>query len=214
MCGNGIRCVGKYLYDNGIKRKINLEIMTKSGVKRLKLVVNPQTDTVEAVVVNMGIPCFEPMRIPVLSDNGRADDMELELDGLGRITVDCVSMGNPHAVCFVEDVDEIDLELVGPPVENHVAFPEGVNAEFVEIIDAHTLKFRVWERGSGETLACGTGICAACAVAVKKGICRKNEKITVYARGGALEIVVGDDGTVYMAGPAETAYRGEVEFDG
>ncbi len=214
MCGNGVRCVGKYLYDNGIKRKTNLEIMTKSGVKHLKLVVDPQTDTVESVVVNMGLPCFEPLKIPVVSESGRSDDLELELGDLGRITVDCVSMGNPHAVCFVEDVDEVDLELVGPLVENHAAFPEGVNAEFVEILDAHTLKFRVWERGSAETLACGTGICAACAVAVQKGICHKNEKITVYARGGALEIVVSGDGTVYMAGPAETSYKGEAEFDG
>ena len=214
MCGNGIRCVGKYLYDTGLKHQQNLKIMTKSGVRYLKVIENPETGKASALVVNMGRPCWEPDQIPVQTENGRADHLMLMLDGYGTMTADCVSMGNPHAVCFVSDVDSVNLEAVGPLIEHHPAFPEGVNAEFVEVIDSHTLKFRVWERGSGETLACGTGVCAACAVAVNRGICRKNEKIIVHVRGGTLEIVIDDDWTVYMAGPAELAYRGEVEFDG
>lgn len=214
MCGNGIRCVGKYLYDTGLKHQQNLKIMTKSGVRYLKVIENPETGKASALVVNMGRPCWDPAQIPVQTENGQADHLTLALDGYGTLTVDCVSMGNPHAVCFVSDVDAINLETVGPLVEHHPAFPEGVNAEFVEVMDSHTLKFRVWERGSGETLACGTGVCAACAAAVSRGICRKNEKITVHVRGGTLEIVIDDDWTVYMAGPAELAYQGEVEFDG
>lgn len=210
MCGNGIRCVGKYLYDNGLVNKTTVNVMTRSGVKTLRLNVNEASNTVESVIVNMGAPCFVPGEIPVRAE--RASNLELQLNGFGKITVDCVSMGNPHAVCFVRDVDALDLEKIGPMVEKHEAFPDSVNTEFVEVIDSNTLKFRVWERGSGETLACGTGICAACVIATEKGICRKNEKITVHARGGIVEIVVTSDGPVYMSGPAELAYRGEVEL--
>ncbi len=210
MCGNGIRCVGKYLYDNRLVDKQTIAVMTQSGVKTLRLVIDKETDTVESVVVDMGAPCFEPEKIPVNAP--KANDVTLQLGDLGSITVDCVSMGNPHAVCFVRDVDALDLEKIGPYVEKHAIFPDSVNTEFVEIIDSNTLKFRVWERGSGETLACGTGICAACVIAVAKGICRKDEKITVYARGGIVEIVVTSAGPVYMSGPAEIAFRGEVEL--
>ena len=149
MCGNGIRCVGKYLYDTGLKHQQNLKIMTKSGVRYLKVIENPETGKASALVVNMGRPCWDPAQIPVQTENGQADHLTLALDGYGTLTVDCVSMGNPHAVCFVSDVDAINLETVGPLVEHHPAFPEGVNAEFVEVMDSHTLKFRVWERGSG-----------------------------------------------------------------
>lgn len=213
MCGNGIRCVGKYLYDSGLKRKTNLKIMTKSGVRHLQILEDPVTGHAVSVVVDMGQPCWTPAQIPVQVDGDSADNVQLCLDGYGEISLDCVSMGNPHAVCFVKDVDALDLPTIGPMIEHHAIFPEGVNTEFVQMIDDHTMKFRVWERGSGETLACGTGVCAACAVAVKRGICRKNEKITVDVRGGTLEIVMDDDHTVYMAGPAELVYRGEVEWN-
>lgn len=210
MCGNGIRCVAKYLYDNGICRKKTMRIMTKSG-ERIVEVRTDESDTVRSAIVGMGVPCFVPSEIPLMADS--ADDLPLVLPTGESLTVSCVSVGNPHAVCFVEDVDRLELERIGPMCEKHPFFPEQVNTEFVQVLNSTTLKFRVWERGSGETLACGTGISAACAVAVRKGICPADTPITVHARGGTLVITVTKNG-ITMEGPAEISYRGVVEYHG
>lgn len=211
MCGNGIRCVAKYLYDNNICRKTTLLIDTLSGIKTVKVLCGPD-GLVESAVVDMGAPSFEPSLIP-LAEGYSPLDMEIEIPSLGKVTVNCVSMGNPHAVCFIDpDDDELDIASVGPEIECHQAFPEHTNVEFVEVLDAHTLRFRVWERGSGETLACGTGICAAVAVCCRKGVCPYGEAITVYAQGGELSVVCVKNGSVFLSGPAVVSYRGEVEY--
>ena len=211
MCGNGIRCVGKYLHDFGICKKDTLRIRTGSGIKTLKLILD-KSGLVEAAVVDMGIPEFTPANIPVLSKDNSSFDILVNAGEFGNLRVDCVSMGNPHAVSFFDDIDELELEKIGPLIEQNEIFPDGVNVEFVEVLSPDSLKFRVWERGSGETLSCGTGICAAVAVACEKGISPRGEKITVYSKGGNLEIVYQKDGHIFMTGPAEISYIGEVEI--
>ena len=213
MCGNGIRCVGKYLWDYGICKKDSLKIQTNSGIKTLKLNIGAD-GKVKSAVVDMGKPEFDPEKIPVKAGKNSAFGVSLFLGRYGKLNVDCVSMGNPHAVIVTDNVDKIELEKIGPIVEHNDMFPEGVNKEFIEVIGKHSLKFRVWELGSGETLACGTGICAAVAVACEKGLCPKNESISVHAKGGCLEILYGADGHIYLTGPAEEAFTGEVEIDG
>ena len=205
MCGNAIRCVGKYLYDENVCRKEELSVETKSGIKYLRLYI--ENGKVRRVRVDMGKADFDPKSLPVLLE-GEAVDRPVKIaGGLHRIT--CVSMGNPHCVLF-EDPDGADLERIGPLFENAPLFPERVNTEFVKVIGKNALKMRVWERGSGETMACGTGACAAAAAACACGKCDAGQDILVQLRGGDLVIHVGE--TVFMTGEAEKVFSGEVEI--
>lgn len=223
MCGNAIRCVGKYLYDGGIVHGEDMTVETRSGIKKLHCFAG-ENGKVREVRVDMGPAVFEPARIPAVFEPGRGSavseagrffaageecivDRPLKIAGR-TFSVTCLSMGNPHCVVF-ENPDGVDLEKIGPLFENAPVFPQRVNTEFVQKIGERTLKMRVWERGSGETMACGTGACAAAAAAVAKGMFPAGEEITVKLRGGDLKICVGD--TVYMTGGAEVVFTGEVE---
>ena len=211
MCGNGIRCVGKFVYDKGLvpADKTTVTIDTLSGIKTLELTV--RDGKVQSARVDMGAAILTPAEIPVVFDKERMIDEGLNVDGKEwRVTA--VSMGNPHCVTFVDDVDGLALEKIGPHFEHHPAFPERVNTEFVKVIDDHTLQMRVWERGSGETWACGTGACATAVAACLNGFCKKGEDITVRLRGGDLVINYTDE-TVIMTGPASTVFEGEVEIE-
>lgn len=204
MCGNGIRCVGKFVYDRGIARKEVLRVDTRSGIKTLYLTV--ENGEVASVRVNMGTPAFAPQEIPTTLPETL--DVPLEAnDTTYRVT--CVSMGNPHCVQFVEDVDSLDLEKIGPALEKHPAFPQRANIEFVQLVSENEVKMRVWERGSGETWACGTG---ACAVAVACALNKKTGRhVLVHLRGGDLFIDWDEaTGAVEMTGPAEIAFDGVV----
>ena len=209
MCGNGIRCVGKFVYDKGLvpAGKTTITIDTLSGIKTLELTV--KDGKVQSARVDMEAAILRPADIPVKYDGDRMIDAPLEVDGK-TWNVTAVSMGNPHCVTFVDDVDSLDLEKIGPHFENHPVFPERVNTEFVKVIDDRTLQMRVWERGSGETWACGTGACATAVAACLNGYCKKGDDITVHLRGGDLVIRYTDD-TVIMTGPASTVFEGVVE---
>ena len=209
MCGNGIRCVGKYVYDSGIARKEMLTIDSLSGVKTLHMTI--ENGKAAAARVDMGPAILEPARIPVNLPGERAVAVPVEVAGK-EYKITCVSMGNPHAVIFIDhDPMELDLPKIGPDFEHHPLFPQRVNTEFVRVLDDHTLQMRVWERGSGETWACGTGTCASAVAAVLNGYCKKGEDILVHLRGGDLTIRYTDE-TVYMTGPAATAFTGSVEL--
>lgn len=206
MCGNAIRCVGKYLYDNGIVRSEQIAVATKSGVKTLQLFV--QNGEVARVRVNMGAAEFSPARIPANLEGERVVNRPVRIGGM-PYSITCISMGNPHCVVFVDDPYRLPLEKIGPTFENSPLFPERVNTEFVRAIDRTTLQMRVWERGSGETWACGTGACAAAAAAVANGLCPKDADITVRLRGGGLTIRVTDQ-AVWMTGGAIKVFEGVV----
>ena len=210
MCGNGIRCVAKFVYDYGIvpAEKTTVAIDTLSGIKTIDLTV--ENGRAIAAKVDMGAPILKPADIPMNFDGEIVVDQMLEVDGK-TWKVTAVSMGNPHCVTFVDDVDSLDLEKIGPSFENHPAFPDRVNTEFVRVIDEHTLQMRVWERGSGETWACGTGACATVVAACLNGYCKKGEDITVHLRGGDL-VIRYTDKTVMMTGPAATVFEGEIEI--
>ncbi len=208
MCGNGIRCVGKYLYDNGMTGKTALTIETRSGIRQLLLYV--RGGKVKSVTVDMGKADLTPEHIPVRLNGARVVARPVAIEGESyRIT--CVSMGNPHCVIFVENPDLVDIERVGPAVEHASLFPDRANVEFVRVLDGHTLKMRVWERGSGETLACGTGACAAVVAAVENGFCQKGEDVNVHLRGGDLLVRYTDE-AVYMTGDARKNYEGVAEL--
>jgi diaminopimelate epimerase len=208
MCGNAIRCVGKYVYDRGMTRKNPVSIETLAGIKILELHI--KDGVVETVRVDMGEPILDPDEIPVdyASDRFIAGEIPVD-DTVYEAT--CVSMGNPHTVIFMKSVDDLKLEEIGPPIENHLMFPNRTNTEFVRVLDDGTLKMRVWERGSGETLACGTGACAVLVASVlNKKSGRKN---IVHLLGGDLEIEWDEnDNHVYMTGPAVTVFEGEIEL--
>jgi len=208
MCGNAIRCVAKYLYDNGIVKKNEIKIETLSGIKKLQIFT--QNDLVSSVKVDMGRAEFKPSKIPVALQGESIINAPLDINGhIYHIT--CVSMGNPHAVVFCQDVDGLELAKLGPCFENNEIFPERVNTEFVKVIDKNTLKMRVWERGSGETLACGTGACAAAVAAVLNGYCSKGEDIRVQLLGGELVINYTDE-AVFMTGGCEKVFEGVIEI--
>ena len=211
MCGNGIRCVAKYVYDYGLTDKTSITIECFGAVKYLDLTLGAD-GMVSTVRVNMGAPVLRASEVPVLSDNEQVVDEEIMVNGRTyRMT--CVSMGNPHAVVFVDDIDDMgkfEIEKIGPYFENHERFPERTNTEFVKVIDKNTVQMRVWERGTGETLACGTGCCATTAACVLNG--RTDTKVNVKVLGG--EILCEwdrDDNLVYMTGPAATVFEGSVE---
>lgn len=207
MCGNATRCIGKYVYDTGLTDKTEVSLETNSGIKYLKLYT--KDGKVDSVTVDMGKAVLVPKDIPVNSELDRFISQPVEVCGK-TWDITCVSMGNPHAVIFTEGVAELDLEKIGPHFENHSLFPNRVNTEFAEVIDDHTLNMRVWERGSGETFACGTGTCATVVAAVLNGICRHDEEVLVHLRGGDLRITYKTDGTVLMTGPAEYVFEGTV----
>ena len=208
MCGNATRCIGKYVYEKGLTEKTNITLETNSGIKILKL--NIIDGKVESVTVDMGRAILVPKDIPVNSKLERFIDQPVEVNGQ-ICNMTCVSMGNPHAVIFTDNIDSLYLEKIGPHFENHELFPNRVNTEFIEVINDHTLKMRVWERGSGETFACGTGACASAVAAVLNGICRHDEKILIHLRGGDLAITYNSDETVIMEGPAEFICDGTVD---
>lgn len=208
MCGNAIRCVAKYIYDNGMARKNELKIETLSGVKTLK--INTKNGLVSSAKVNMGKAELEPSKVPVDLPGDRIIDVPINIkDKDYHIT--CVSMGNPHAVVFCDNVEGLDINDIGPLFENHEVFPERVNTEFVKVIDKNTIQMRVWERGSGETLACGTGACAATVAAVLNGYCSKGEDVQVKLLGGELTINYSDE-AVYMTGDCAKVFEGVVEL--
>ena len=213
MCGNGIRCVGKYVYDYGLTDKEDITVETLAGIKYLKLFV--KDGKVEKVTVNMGATILEPKEVPVLAEAlpegmDKVVDYPINVGGKEYRTT-CVSMGNPHSVVFVEDTDTFPLEEVGPLFENNEFFPRRVNAEFVQIVDRTYAKMRVWERGSGETLACGTGTCASVVAAILNGL--TEDEVTVRLLGGELVIRWDrDENVVYMTGPARVVFDGEIEL--
>lgn len=210
MCGNGIRCVAKYAYDYGIVKKDHISVATKSGIKYLDLTI--ENGKVSQVKVNMGAPILTASQIPVVSEKEEVINEPLSVDG-ETYYVTAVSMGNPHAIVYMTDVEHLDIEKIGPQFENHVAFPDRVNTEFVEVIDQHTLRMRVWERGSGETLACGTGACAVAVASILNERVDGERPVTVKLLGGDLEIYWNrQENLVYMTGPATTVFDGEIDI--
>lgn len=207
MCGNGIRCVGKFVYDYGIAVKPEIAIETLSGIKTLQMEI--ENGVAVGATVNMGAAILDPAEIPTRFTGDRAISVPLSANGTEH-SVTCVSMGNPHCILFVDDVDSLELEKIGPAFEKHEMFPEQINTEFIRVIDDHTLQMRVWERGSGETWACGTGACASAVAAVLNGYCPMNEEITLHLRGGDLRVRYTED-AVYMTGPAVSVFEGTVE---
>lgn len=206
MCGNASRCVGKYVYDRGLTDKTEVSLMTGAGLKLLKLKVD--NGRVASVRVDMGKPELMPALIPTTLGGGCVKDVPMEVDGRQWL-VSCVSMGNPHCVTFVEDPAALDLPSIGPAFEHHPAFPKRVNTEFVQVISREHLKMRVWERGSGETLACGTGACASLVAAVMTG--RAERRVTMDLLGGSLQLEWAEDGHVYQEGSAAFVFDGEYD---
>ncbi len=204
MCGNGIRCVGKYVYDYGLTNKKEITVETLAGVKTLKLNCD-NTNKVASVVVDMGKPIFDAKEIPVISDQKIVKNLKLKAEDK-EFVFTCVSMGNPHAITVVDDVDNFDVEKYGKILEVDKHFPKKANIEFVEILDRNTVKMRVWERGTGETLACGTGASATCVACTLNGLVNEKEDITIKLLGGDLKIKW--DENVYMTGPAVTVFEG------
>lgn len=206
MCGNGIRRVAKYVYDYGLTDKTSISVETLAGIKYLDLTV--EDGKVVLVKVDMGKPMLRPEEVPVVSEKEEVIDEPITVDGQ-EYRMTCVSMGNPHAVVFIDqDVKEFPLETVGVKFENHERFPKRVNTEFVNVLDRHTAQMRVWERGSGETLACGTGACAVAVACALNGL--TEDEVTVKLLGGDLQIKWDrEKNTVYMTGPAEVVFDGE-----
>lgn len=208
MCGNGIRCVGKYVYDYGLTDKTSLSVETLGGIKHLFLEV--EDGKVSLVKVDMGPAILEPEKIPVTAEGSRVVDEPLQVDGK-TFRMTCVSMGNPHAVIYVDDVQGMDLEKTGPSFENHERFPNRINTEFAHVLDRNTVEMRVWERGSGETLACGTGACAVAVASILNGY--TEDQVTVRLLGGDLKIEWDQEANkVYMTGPAEVVFDGEIRL--
>ena len=208
MCGNGIRCVAKYVYDFKLTDKDVITVETLSGIKTLKL--NVENGKVKTVRVNMGAPILECDKVPVKYDDEKMINKPVKVDGK-TFNITCVSMGNPHAVTFINDTDNLEIEKIGPKFENNEIFPDKVNTEFIQIIDKKAVKMRVWERGSGETFACGTGACASVVASVLNRL--TENKVTVKLLGGELEIEYNqDENTVYMTGPARVVFTGEYDI--
>lgn len=208
MCGNGIRCVAKYVYDKGLTDKTQISVETLAGIKYLDLTV--ENGLVSLVKVNMGAPILIADQIPVEAQKEHAVNEPIEVDGT-TYHMTCVSMGNPHCIVFWKEniKQNFPIEKIGPKFENHPRFPRRVNTEFVNVVDKHTLNMRVWERGSGETLACGTGACATAVAAVLNGL--TEEEVTIHLLGGDLKIAWDRaENLVYMTGPATTVFEGEI----
>lgn len=206
MCGNGIRCVAKYVYDKGLTDKTEISIVSCGKVKYLQLFL--KDGKVESVRVNMGAPILQAGEVPVISDKEHVIDEPILVQGK-EYKMTCVSMGNPHAVIFTEDVTNLAIESIGPYFENHERFPKRTNTEFVKVLDRKNVQMRVWERGTGETLACGTGCCATVVACVLNGL--TDSAVTVKLLGGEIEVFWDQENNlVYMTGPAETVFEGEI----
>ncbi|HAQ63626.1 MAG TPA: diaminopimelate epimerase [Ruminococcaceae bacterium] len=208
MCGNGIRCVAKFVYDNKMTDKDEVAIETLSGIKYIKLKI--EGDKAVAATVNMGNPILKAEEIPTKFEGDTVVSQKLSI-GENDYSVTCVSMGNPHCILYVDDVKTLNLEKIGPDFENHPMFPERINTEFIHIVSPTEMDMRVWERGSGETLACGTGACAAVVASVLNGCCERDKEIKVNLLGGTLFIKWTQSGEVYMTGPAQTVCTGEID---
>ncbi len=206
MCGNGIRCVAKYVYDYGLTDKTEISVETLAGIKYLRLQV--ENGKVASVEVNMGAPILEPKEIPVTVEESPVVNVPVEVKGkIYHMT--CVSMGNPHAIIFMDNVKDLDIEAIGPYFENHTVFPKRTNTEFVEVLDRNTVNMRVWERGSDETLACGTGACATTVACILND--KTENEVTVHLLGGDLKIRWDREANqVYMTGPATVVFDGEI----
>lgn len=205
MCGNGIRCVAKYVYDNGLTKSTNIKIETLAGIKEIKLIV--EGGVAILATVNMGKPILEPKKIPVISEENPVKNLKIKAKDR-EFTFTCVSMGNPHAITVIDDVNEFDIEKYGPILEKDEHFPKKANIEFIQIIDRTHIKMRVWERGAGETLACGTGACAVCVSTILNDLVDKDKEIEIELLGGILKIRWDD--FVYMTGPAKTVFNGTI----
>lgn len=208
MCGNGIRCVAKFVYDKGLTKQTKISVESFGKIKYLELVT--AEGKVTAVRVNMGAPVWKAEDIPVIADTEEVIAQRIEV-GNDVYEMTCVSMGNPHAVVFMDEVSSLPIETIGPLFENHVRFPKRINTEFIKVIDKDTIEMRVWERGTGETLACGTGACGAVVAGVLNGL--TNERVTVKLLGGTL-LIEWDrkENLVFMTGPAEIVFEGEIEI--
>ena len=206
MCGNGIRCVAKYVYDYGLTDKTEISVETLAGIKYLRLQV--ENGKVASVEVNMGAPILEPKEIPVAVEESPVVNVPVEVKGkIYHMT--CVSMGNPHAIIFMNNVKDLDIAAIGPYFENHTVFPKRTNTEFVEVLDRNTVNMRVWERGSDETLACGTGACATTVACISND--KTENEVTVHLLGGDLKIRWDREANqVYMTGPATVVFDGEI----
>lgn len=207
MCGNASRCIGKYVYEKGLTDKKIVTLETLGGIKELNLTVLDNKVTV--VEVNMGEAITKARDVPVNFHKDFVVNERVIVDNI-EYGITCVSMGNPHCVVYMDGINELELEKLGPKFENHPMFPERINTEFLEVIDEKTLKMRVWERGSGETFGCGTGACAAVVASVLNKYCKANEEITVKLLGGDLKIKYLSNGLVYMTGPAEFVFEGRI----
>ena len=210
MCGNGIRCAARLMFELGLVNGKTTLIDSDSGLR--SITVHSENGRFISASTDMGVPEFDPVKIPVSTHS--SDDIEFDFPSFGTIYVNCVSMGNPHAVAVVNDAKNLNISKIGPYIETSPIFPDRTNVEFITVKAENEFDFRVWERGCGETLACGTGICAAAAVAVRRGLCAKDSPITVNAPGGALEVLCSNNGHIYLTGPAEFIYKGELEIHG
>ncbi|MEE7582760.1 MAG: diaminopimelate epimerase [Oscillospiraceae bacterium] len=212
MCGNGTRCIGKYVYDYHLTDKKEITLETLSGIKTLKLFTD-ENDKVTSVTVDMDKAILKSSEVPVKSNLDTFINQPVDVNGT-TYNMTCVSMGNPHAVIFMpkNTIDNLDLEHIGKYFENHEIFPDKVNTEFVEVWDSTTLKMRVWERGTGETLACGTGTCATVVASVLNGYCEYNQDVLVHLRGGDLKVKYQKDGEVFMTGNAIKVFDGEIDI--
>lgn len=208
MCGNGIRCVGKFVYDKGLTKKEKISVVSAGKVKYLDLTI--ENGKAVQIKVNMGEPILKSDLVPVVSDSEEVIDELIyisEVDESYKMT--CVSMGNPHVVVFMDDVENLQIEKIGPYFENHCRFPNRTNTEFVKVMDRKNVQMRVWERGTGETLACGTGCCATAVACILNGF--TEDEITVHVLGGKIKIFWDrENNLVYMTGPAETVFEGEI----
>lgn len=213
MCGNGIRCVAKYVYDYGLTDKTRISVETLGGIKYLDLTV--EDGKVRLVKVDMGEPHLAPEEIPIAMDDkdvGKVIDEEIDVDGT-VYHMTGVSMGNPHTVVYMHDLKGLEIEKIGPKFESHPRFPQRINTEFAHVLDEHTVEMRVWERGSGETLACGTGACAVAVASILNGLTKRS--VTVKLLGGDLMIEWNEEnGHVFMTGPAEVVFDGEIDLSG
>ncbi len=206
MCGNGVRCIAKYVYDYGLTDKTYVTLETKAGIKYLDLTV--EDGKVSMVKVDMGAPIIKPKEIPVDYDLDQVVDQPIMVGGKEyRIT--CVSMGNPHCVTFIDDTDSLEIERIGPLFEHHEIFPDRTNTEFIQVVDRQNIKMRVWERGAGETLACGTGTCASVYACILNGL--TDNSVDVHLLGGTIHIDYDEEKhTIFMTGPAAVAFDGEI----
>lgn len=209
MCGNAIRCIGKYVYDKGYIKNTDIKIETLSGIKNLH--INHIKDKITYVEVDMGFPIFNPKLIPVNIDKKVIINEPILIDN-ESYNITCLSVGNPHCIIFVNDLENLDIQKLGPKFENDILFPNRVNTEFVKVLSRNNINMRVWERGSGETLSCGTGACAATIASILNGYCDYDNNILVNLLGGNLTIKYEKDGRVFLNGPAEHVFKGTIDI--